>query len=644
MDQCNKIQDDGTQCSNRSVPGTAFCNEHRERLQFTPRSTTLPPTDQPTTLPQKAIPDKPSTDATQSVIQPATKSKDPQLARLRRDSREVLVAPEAMAWMREEDAGHAASMNNLLRLLSTWSAELDLTASVTVKRHRDGIGHLVYVQPPDPQADDLSHFYDRLAFPTRLCGGELYIGMGQHFVQYRDQDAPFGYDVKDKLGQKHRGIRLLGSDASLAITSRKLTAIKMHDVVMETLPTTRPRTETTNRIFVLAAPQLHKTFSRYFRNHHLHYRLVRVPCGKRKTCMLFEVVATGTRPTIPAFVIAYIQSFPRSVVLSEVFQADRWQVLVEWGCSAPWTWPHTIGVFPEDCVLAFTRHADFPNLCLAPRPGFIDGDALVRLPPKRLKPHRATPLKKSEPPPCRFDIRFQRDNGPAVAPSALLLSHRELQWLRRLLYQLPGSEFSCYQILHGTPHSVLLTTQASIRDLPFGMAMKPVMDSGLYIPSHLKLVPDLPLNLLANALSIDLNKITLITETLRLEADSNDFVPLSALLVSDLNRKPVVLELQKPSQLPDLKWKLPESFETPESSSAAVSLPRVNRPASAPEVTEMATTLQAKAGELQSSHDYLGAALYYVLAGDLAASAELFRQQAEALQDHHLSDNRGDAP
>ncbi len=446
---------------------------------------------------------------------------------------------------------------------------------------------------------------------------------------------PFGYDLAGKPGRKFKRMCLLGFGEPIELDARQLESVSLRDVVLNTAPAiSRRPSEPAGRIVVLCATELERTFRHYFRSHHLSNWLIHIPWGRPQYGTLFEVEPVAAGATVPAFAIAFLQSFPRSVVLSGSFQADRRRVLVEMGCTVAWNWPNTVSAFPEDCLLTLTHGRDFPNLCLDAAPTLIDGDTLVQVVPKELQAVKLAPLEKTTLEACRFEIRFQRDDSPPTPPVALLIDERELRWLRRLLYRLPASEFSQYVVLPASPYSIVLSDQAPLRDLPLGVAMKRVADSSLLIPCHLKLLPEVPSHLLAEASNAKPGKLTFITEGFRCEAERAEFVPLSSLLHSSLNGKPIELELQPTSHLPDLKWQMPEGFEELAAPVARSPLPRTPgaQPSSgAAEVVEMALLMKSKAANLRSADDPLGAALYYALAGDLGITAELFRQQAAGL-------------
>jgi hypothetical protein len=651
MAQCKRTNSNGKQCANRAVPGTEFCSEHRERLTFTraagPNPDSLPRVDKKDSKPSRDAAKKTESPAAASAGKPLAKpspaSGAPRGAGLRRDSRAIIVGPEAVIWLADLEKGAPSSNENLIRLLSGLSAVFDLSSSAQLHRFPQGHGYLVMANPPEPGNDNLSRLYDGIATTARFFGGEMYIGSKGIFVQYRDEAAAFGYDLEtDGIHIDGQDIILCGQERTVEVARKDLEGGDIRDIVMQSVPIKQPSTETAGTLYILAASELLLTFSRYLRSHHLRYRLTRLVLPGLHNRVLFSIEPRFANSSIPLFIISHIQSFPRAVILKEAYRAGTRQVLVEIGCNLSWSWPETIGAFAENCLLAFTRHRDFPNICIEPCPSLIDGDSLIALESKSLG--QCTVRSEMNPAlqACRFEIRFQRDNGPPAPAAALLLRDCELLWLRLLLYKLPAGEFAGYKVYCASPYSMLLSDQSGVRDMPFGVSMKRVLDSGLFIPRYLKLIPDLPWDSLAGALHLDPSKLTFMTESFRIEIPADGPVPLSARLFSHINRDPVNLKLLPPTRYPALQWRMPDGLllSEPMSGTAETTLraDALHRPPAltdedlaAIDVTRIAAAILTKAGSLGSSADHLGAALYYALAGNHGESAEYFRKQANTM-------------
>ena len=639
--QCTKIGSDGVRCSNRAQPGSEFCEEHRERIQFHRKPSTEPVGQESDSTPEPAeqsAAEVPAVSETPAVAEPAETAASLQASPdaddnlyplgLRRDKRHILVAPQAIL--------HLPDTTRWAQVLGALSYTMDLT-NTAIWRHRDH-GCLIRIEPQDPETDNLSTVYDAIDNLAAIDKGQLFIGANDRFVRYRDEESPFGYSLPEDPGEKDGVIRLFATE-TVEIPNEELEDVSMSQAVLELVPAnTQRRTETPDRIFVLTAEQMRKTLCRYFRSHHLAYSLVRIPCGEGRVELLFQVDAgLADKGAVPQFVIAYLQSFPRTVVFQEEFQEDERQVLVELGCVAPWNWENTMGVFPSGGLLLMCQSRDYPNLWIEPAPILIDGDTLVEVTPKDFPAHVAQPdTTAPELPPVSFELRFERDRGPNVPPVARLLREHEMNWLRRLLYRMPTSEFSQYRVHLAKPYSLLVTDGESIRDLPLGIALKRVQDSALYIPCELKLIPDLPLHVLTGVLNVQAENETILTPDVRLEIERSSFVPMSDLVYSGLSVEPVPLEWQRLPAPPDFQWEMPDELRQmlEEADRAGQEAPSGGASGSFP-VGPMGGTAegepdwQSEAQRLRTQGDYLGEALVMILAGQSAV--DQLRTQAERL-------------
>ena len=661
--QCQKQLDDGSQCSNRAVPGTDFCEEHRRRATFRRVSRTPEPepgesadasNDETADVAGVAGSDgvgsgelgpggvgpgglRRTAKRDAVALCPFDRSQEkPRLPGLRLDQRGIVVGDQAVLRLAQPD--------RLTQLLGGISDCVELSR-ITIQRQstRDV---LLFVQPPDEQRDKLSVFYDGIASVARLVPAQVFTGADQVFVAYRDHDAPLGYDVPRPPAKPGRKLRLIAADGIHESSPGKWKPVSVRDVVLQSIPTADRRiVALPPRLFVLTVPALQKTICRYLRSQGLRCRLALIATAARSRGVLMDIEtvdATG----IPAFVVAWLRSYPRTVVLQDVLPHASRQVLVELGCETPWSWQNAITAFEAGSLIVLSGSSDFPGLCLHPAPVLTDADALLSVRVAKNVSHAATPLKNSTPETCRFQVRFQRDTGPPTAPIALLLEEKELRWLRHLLYRLPASQFHGYRVLPASPFSLLWSEQGPVCDLPFGRPLKRVLDSDLWIPSPLRLVPQLPLSTLTRALAIPARRITVLTDDVRLEVNASSFVPLSELLYSDLNRTPQPLTLAPLRELPDLKWTPPKGFEPDDQPIRSGPSPDAVEPAPRREgrrhttnasesvgddAAQLAAALRTQATNLSTTNDSLGAALYLALAGELGNSASLLLGYADNL-------------
>src|SRR5688572_5387268 len=80
------------------------------------------------------------------------------------------------------------------RLYSAEASLDELLANLTITKCRTALGSReIVVQIPAVS----SYAADRAARLARLVGGSMYTGTSKHFVKYRDDRSPYGYDAVD---------------------------------------------------------------------------------------------------------------------------------------------------------------------------------------------------------------------------------------------------------------------------------------------------------------------------------------------------------------------------------------------------------------------------------------------------------------
>src|SRR4029079_10846866 len=81
-----------------------------------------------------------------------------------------------------------------LRLYSAEASLDELMANLTITKARTALGSReIVIQIPAVS----SYAADRAARLARLVGGAIYTGTAKHFVKFRDDRSPYGYDAVD---------------------------------------------------------------------------------------------------------------------------------------------------------------------------------------------------------------------------------------------------------------------------------------------------------------------------------------------------------------------------------------------------------------------------------------------------------------
>lgn len=566
MAQCETILETGERCSNQAQPGTRFCRAHGRitfrKLQAEKAADSAPPPVQPPVPP--AVVDNPaeSEPAWQAVPSPA--GQRPHFPGLRPDGRNILVAGEGIIWLADEgDAEKRVTLfTRLVRLLGFLSQVTPLQApgerpQVRLWRQRGGEDLLVGLQPHQSEAADLSTFYDAAATATRLAGGRLYIGEKGAFVQYRDDSAPRGYDVPDF--QEHPS-----SAAWLLIArwgSRRLATADFHEIGLADFALAVPPVPAASgplpaHVYALAARPLYQVLARYFRAHSLHYRLAHLQVGSNSgsedEVVLFEIQPNpevSGDAVVPAFVLAYLARLPQVALLEQVNETPL--ILRQWRRRYPLHLSHISGAFSDDELIILSDEP-YASRRVQPLPELVDGDLLTDVYVGRRPARRLTPTVRQTDAALRLPVLLRPDHGPTAATAALLLTPKETEWLRPLLYRLPGGQFANYQICQGLEASLLVSIDGPVEGIPFGQPLRRFADTELFLPLRSRFVPALPWPLLRQALRVRDGVYTFLTETYRLDVPTAAFKPLSRAVLAQQRGAP--FRLRPLAELPALQW------------------------------------------------------------------------------------------
>jgi len=637
MAQCKKILKDGERCSNRSLPGADYCEKHR-RTKFRriskKQETSKAGSEKPRQSKQKRESPKAAGDP-KWTAQPSAAGDSPAFPGLRPDKRNILVAPRGVIRLREKDAeGRPRGLSERLAgLLSHLSREMSLAKHISVWTTSLKSDAMILVVPSDPENENLSRFYDAASSAADMSGGVFYIGEKQAFIQYRDGAAPRGYDAENvRIPKNDKQFYFTETKGTAAVPAKSLTRESLSDLLLSIPPVPAMGADLPETAFALVSRPLYRMLARYFRAHHLHYHAARfhIPGGDSLT--LFEIsprADAAAGPFVPAFVISYLTDLPRCTVLTSAESGEERRILVEWGKRCPCLPRNILSAFPKESLLLFTTDPDFSNLCVSPGPVFFDGDDLISVRTPRPESTGATPETDGKNLSLEVPVRLIRDSGPAPFPAALILDPDETEWIRRLLCRFPGDMFTDHIFCMGEERSVLVGKRMPIRTLPFGIPLRRLRDTRLFIPLNTRFTPDLPWDPLSRALKIGTDAYTFLTPEFRMDIPRDAFVPLSRTLVAEPGCPIAAFSLRPQSRLPELKWTPSEKLKKREPEGIFNRFKKaVNRPADKVVLTEKKDVKEALREQARSYHkagDYLSAALCFAMSDDDSEAAQSYR-------------------
>jgi hypothetical protein len=651
MAQCEKKLANGEQCSNQAIPGASYCQMHM-RIIFRPatgkeRADTAP-SPEPGKQDQKGS--QSGSKQRDWRASPSAVGQKPVFPSLLVDEeRNILVAPQGIIWLQAEPADTPTSrFSRLVRLLGLLSQSFPLPGQLTVFSQAQGENYILRLTPIQTQTAQFSIFYDKASDAARQVNGRFYVGQNRAFVQYRDDGAPRGYDVPDFVTLGHGNeLFLVAHWGSRTFSETVFTEISLYGLCLNITPSPGGADQAPELIYALVPPPLYPPLAKYFRAHHLRYRIAYLHAAPG-TLVLFEIRPRPDAPVgqvVPSFILDYLSRLPRVALLVAAYQAGDLSILLQWKHRYPLHLPHVANAFASNKMILLMA-SYYPNLFINPLPQFFDGDQLVdiQLPHPQVIHLEQLPANALTFP--KLEVLLRSDPGPTPPIAALILSPQEMVWLRQLLYLLDGEAFRDYMLCQGKDLTILIGNDRPIEGLPFGRPLRRPGNRVLFIPLRSRFVPDIPWPLLQEALTLQEQVYTFLTPEYRLDLSEELFVPLSRILVADSKRPRVNIDLVIPPTLPTLTW-IPQSEPseaTPadktkkEKSFRERILPKLPAPSSEGVVraprnkVDESALWREKARACEELKDYLSAAVCYNFLNDLSNSARCYHLAAIQLK------------
>lgn len=186
----------------------------------------------------------------------------------------------------------------------------------------------------------------------------------------------------------------------------------------------------------------------------------------------------------------------------------------------------------------------------------------AKAPPSRYAAMSPEEEKAATPP--KIPVRLIRDPGPSPFVSALILDNEQTGWLLRLVGKLPGRLFHAYSLCRGRDVSVLLAEEGHIEGVPFGIPLRRVEDSRLFVPAGFRVAPNLPWDFLSRAMNVREGTYAFLTLRSRLDIPTEGFQPLHRALAAEPERPVADFEMVPSRGFPELKWTAPAQATEPE--------------------------------------------------------------------------------
>ena len=355
-----------------------------------------------------------------------------------------------------------------------------------------------------------SYTADRAARLARLVGGAIYTGTAKHFVKYRDDRSPLGYDAVD-VGALPAGAALMihGDDftQSYVVEGELPLARLLFRLSLRQVPGARRLSPDQRTDLVLAVARgLGDGVIRYLWRNKIDGDVGLVAPRSRDAS---AALTAGDRSyllmkvrNLPERILALLIDTPGIDVFvplsANVAVAVGWAHPVELGSCASLLPEAAYHLFwPGDRVdildgpLALSRLADLTKIELA-----IE--------------HAAEPTARAvtAPEPVAVPLRLAPSAGPLRRVAATLVPPHQTASLKRLVYALPPASLRGLRIA-STSRGTLVVASGELDVIPLGTLL--TRHAGVLMPLGLEVVPRVSADVLASALGHGPGVVTVLT-------------------------------------------------------------------------------------------------------------------------------------
>jgi len=344
-----------------------------------------------------------------------------------------------------------------------------------------------------------SYAMDRAARCARLVGGTTFTGTAKHFVQYRDDRSPYGYDAVD--------VQALPSGAEFMLHGADFAQAYLRDgelgfdkllfrLSLRRIPGgTVLRADERHELTLAVARGLAEGVIRYLWRNQVDARAAMVTpsggsafddLGGPASYLLVEV------RDLPQRILDLFVATPGI----DVFRAASPQVSVEVG------WTHPIDLASCATVFDGTRHYLFwgtgrvDTIDAPVEPSSVEH--LTRIDIDLSRPVEPTRASAGEASPVGVEIRLSPTLAPPRRVIGALVPSGQIGWLKRLVYFLPPTALRGHRVAV-TERGVLLIASEDIDVIPLGQLLSELAP-GLLVPLGMDVVPRVSPEVLARTL------------------------------------------------------------------------------------------------------------------------------------------------
>ncbi|HEX7599600.1 MAG TPA: hypothetical protein VF518_15390 [Polyangia bacterium] len=323
---------------------------------------------------------------------------------------------------------------------------------------------------------------DQVAQAARTAGGQCATGASRHFVEYRDRQAPLGYDVT-AVSRESADFLFYGMDQVFALQAEGERSLVQLLLGLDLLrrPEGRRSIAEIGPCTVTARRGLGLQLCEY---------LVRM--GVAAKAALCEPAGKSAFGLSTGFWVFRIDDLPPRLfgLMSETPGLALYLPVTD-GVAVAAGYRHLVNLaacrvlFPDHHLLLLSPRPMGP-IVLDPAPRLTDVINLLPL-PHIASGEPAAPAHLSQPKRLDVPLRLVFAPGAPARPKAAYLSWSQVGWLRRLCQALPAHALRGHQVAL-LEDAVLVVAADELAALPFGQLLDEAAP-GVLVPSGMRLVP-----------------------------------------------------------------------------------------------------------------------------------------------------------
>lgn len=393
------------------------------------------------------------------------------------------------------------------RLYSAEASLDELLANLVITKGKTALGSReIVVQIPAVS----SYAADRAARLCRLVGGAIYTGTAKHFVKYRDDRSPYGYDAVD-IGAMSPSIQFMvhGDEFAQGYTSEGELPFDrlLFRLSIRKLPGgDQLDADDRGDLYLAVARGLSEGIIRYLWRNRVEARAgLFTPQStsafddqaRERGYMLIRVSA------LPERILALFLGTPGI----DVFRPAGASAAVAVGYEHPIDLASCSSVFPAD-----TFHVFWPNDRVDVLPGPLvlsDIADLTRVDLQLDRPKDPSALTGSPDASIGVDLKLAASMGPPRRVVATLIPTAHAPRLKRILFALPPASLRGHRVA-ATDRGILVVGSENLDVVPLGQLLCE-LTPGLLVPLGMDIVPRVSPEVLARALGHGPGMVTVFT-------------------------------------------------------------------------------------------------------------------------------------